>query len=155
MGQRRVLCFIKWRRWINKNTRPFPCWPTGSSWESSFLFHIQVSPKILRCCKCNWRKIGIGYRDIGILSSGRFLLRWFELLCWWVWLLMSKDRIQKKGNSKINLEWLFQSIASVSWVVSVIVYGSYELGDCLQLLAATSWTVSNFMNYLSQQKAQS
>ena len=68
---------------------------------------------------------------------------------------MSKDRVQKKGNSKINLEWLFQSIASVSWIISVVVYGSYELGDCLQLLAATSWTVSNFMNYFSQQKAQS
>jgi len=63
---------------------------------------------------------------------------------------MGDDFIQKKSYSKINLEWLFQSIASVSWVISVFVYGSYELGDCLQLLAAISWTVSNFMNYFNQ-----
>ncbi len=55
-----------------------------------------------------------------------------------------------RDSSGINLEWLFQSIASVSWIVSVIVYGSYELGDCLQLLAAVSWTISNFMNYYRQ-----
>ena len=60
---------------------------------------------------------------------------------------MSKGLVQKKSNNKVKLEWLFQIIASVSWMVSVFVYGSYGLGDCLQLLAAAAWTASNVMSY--------
>ena len=45
----------------------------------------------------------------------------------------------------MNSEWLFQFIASVAWVASVFVYGSYELGDCLQLTAASAWTISNLI----------
>ena len=43
------------------------------------------------------------------------------------------------------LAWLFQLLASCAWVASVIVYGSYESGDILQLLAALCWTLSNFI----------
>ena len=39
--------------------------------------------------------------------------------------------------------WFFQLAASVSWVVSVIIYNSYETGDIFQFLAALCWTVSN------------
>ena len=38
---------------------------------------------------------------------------------------------------------VFQLLASCAWVASVIVYGSYESGDILQLLAAVCWTLSN------------
>ncbi len=60
---------------------------------------------------------------------------------------MSEELIQGKVKSKICLAWLFQLIASLSWMISVFVYGSYELGDCLQLLAASAWTVSNVISF--------
>ena len=45
---------------------------------------------------------------------------------------MNKDLVQKKEQSKIKLECLFQLIASIAWATSVFVYGSYGLGDRLQ-----------------------
>ena len=39
-----------------------------------------------------------------------------------------------------------QSVASISWVVSVFVYGDlpdWGAGDWLQFVAATAWTASN------------
>ena len=65
---------------------------------------------------------------------------------------MSEELVQEKGKSKICMAWLFQLIASLSWMVSVFVYGSYELGDCLQLLAASAWTVSNIISYFNSFK---
>ena len=41
------------------------------------------------------------------------------------------------------LAWLFQTLASLSWVVSVVVYDSYNPGDVLQLTAALCWSLSN------------
>ena len=64
-------------------------------------------------------------------------------------MLMQEESVQKKVKSNISIQWLCQLIASLSWFTSVIVYGSFELGDCLQLLAASAWTVSNIMNYFS------
>lgn len=60
---------------------------------------------------------------------------------------MQEELVQKKFKANIRITWLCQLIASSSWFVSVIAYGSFELGDCLQLLAASTWTVSNIMNY--------
>ena len=60
---------------------------------------------------------------------------------------MQKELVQKKITTDISIPWLCQLIASLSWFASVIVYGSFELGDCLQLLAASAWTVSNVMAY--------
>jgi len=60
--------------------------------------------------------------------------------------------VQKKVKTGIGLGWFCQLVASLSWIISVIVYGSYELGDCLQLLAASAWTVSNIMNFFSENK---
>ena len=56
----------------------------------------------------------------------------------------------KKEQSKVNYEWLFQLIASLSWVVSVFVYGIEGAGDWLQLLAASSWTMANIFSYINQ-----
>jgi hypothetical protein len=55
----------------------------------------------------------------------------------------------------MNSEWLFQFIASVAWVMSVFVYGSYGLGDCLQLLAASAWTISNLISLANKRKNSS
>ena len=51
----------------------------------------------------------------------------------------------KNFRPNVSLLWLFQLIASTSWMVSVFVYGSFALGDYLQLIAASSWTISNII----------
>ena len=62
-------------------------------------------------------------------------------------MLNNKAIANEKVKSGINPGLLLQLVASVSWIISVIVYGSYELGDCLQLLAASAWTFSNIMSH--------
>ena len=62
---------------------------------------------------------------------------------------MQEESVRKQVKAGINLPWLFQLIASLSWFSAVIVYGSFELSDCLQLLAASSWTVSNILKYFA------
>jgi hypothetical protein len=42
-----------------------------------------------------------------------------------------------------QLEWLGQTVASLCWIASVLVYGISSAGDWLQLIAATSWLVAN------------
>ena len=63
---------------------------------------------------------------------------------------MREELVQKEIKTSISIQWLCQLIASLSWFASVIVYGSFELGDCLQLLAASAWTVSNIVTYFSK-----
>ena len=41
---------------------------------------------------------------------------------------MRKGLVQKEVKTNINIQWLCQLIASLSWFTSVIVYGSFELG---------------------------
>ena len=43
----------------------------------------------------------------------------------------------------LRVEWLGQTIASVSWIASVFTYGISSTGDWLQLLAASAWFVAN------------
>ena len=56
-------------------------------------------------------------------------------------------------NSRINkmmsLEWLGQTVASGAWIVSVFVYGLASTGDYLQLVAASSWMLSNIATIIS------
>ena len=56
-------------------------------------------------------------------------------------------------NSRINkmmsLEWLGQTVASGAWIVSVFVYGLASTGDYLQLVAASSWMLSNVAAVIS------
>ena len=47
-----------------------------------------------------------------------------------------------------TFEWLGQTIASLSWIVSLFFYGISSTGDWLQLLAASSWMVSNIASIL-------
>jgi hypothetical protein len=53
-----------------------------------------------------------------------------------------------KVNNKFSFGTLLQLIASLSWIASVIVYGSFGLGDYLQLIAASAWTISNILNLI-------
>ena len=44
----------------------------------------------------------------------------------------------------LRIEWLGQTIASVSWIASVFAYGApSKTGDWLQLLAASAWLAAN------------
>ena len=49
----------------------------------------------------------------------------------------------------MSIEWLGQTIASGSWIISVFVYGLSSTGDYLQLVAASSWMLSNIAAVIS------
>ena len=61
--------------------------------------------------------------------------------------LNGNSAIIKSNNTRLgkmlSLEWLGQTIASGAWIVSVFVYGLASTGDYLQLVAASSWMLSN------------
>ena len=52
-------------------------------------------------------------------------------------------------NKMMSLEWLGQTVASGAWIVSVFVYGLASTGDYLQLVAASSWMLSNIATIIS------
>ena len=54
----------------------------------------------------------------------------------------------------LRLEWLGQTVASISWIVSVFTYGISETGDWLQLLAASAWLVANIATLLKHESAE-
>ena len=62
---------------------------------------------------------------------------------------LPKNKPQSRLDKMISLEWLGQTIASGSWIVSVFVYGLTSTGDYLQLLAASSWMLSNIAAVIS------
>ncbi len=39
--------------------------------------------------------------------------------------------------------WFGQTMASISWIASVLIYDLNSAGDWLQLLAASSWLLAN------------
>ncbi|MEM9701132.1 MAG: hypothetical protein AAF907_01660 [Planctomycetota bacterium] len=43
----------------------------------------------------------------------------------------------------LTLSWLGQTVASGCWIASVFVYGLSEVGDVLQLAAASAWMIAN------------
>tara|TARA_X000001036_G_scaffold439820_1_gene492495 strand:+ start:254 stop:490 length:237 start_codon:yes stop_codon:yes gene_type:complete len=49
----------------------------------------------------------------------------------------------------MSVGWLGQTIASMCWILSVFAYGISTTGDWLQLLAASSWMVSNIAGIFS------
>ena len=56
----------------------------------------------------------------------------------------------------MGVEWLGQTIASLCWIVSVFVYSDGSLpegnGDWLQLIAASSWMISNMSSILPKKE---
>jgi hypothetical protein len=56
---------------------------------------------------------------------------------------------QTRMGKMMSVEWLGQTIASGSWIVSVFVYGLASTGDYLQLVAASSWMLSNIASVIS------
>jgi len=60
-----------------------------------------------------------------------------------------KNNSQTRIGKMMSIEWLGQTIASGSWIVSVFVYGLTSTGDYLQLVAASSWMLSNIASVIS------
>ena len=60
-----------------------------------------------------------------------------------------KNNSQTRMGKMMSIEWLGQTIASGSWIVSVFVYGLTSTGDYLQLVAASSWMLSNIASVIS------
>ncbi len=50
---------------------------------------------------------------------------------------------KKKIFHRININKSLQLLASVSWMVSVLIYGLNSSADYFQLIASCAWTVSN------------
>ena len=48
----------------------------------------------------------------------------------------------------MSFEWIGQTLASLCWIISVFVYGITSTGDWLQLMAASSWMLSNIASIL-------
>lgn len=43
----------------------------------------------------------------------------------------------------LRVEWLGQTVASLCWIASMLIYGIHSPGDWLQLLAASAWLLAN------------
>ena len=61
---------------------------------------------------------------------------------------ISTAPIQTRLEKMSSLEWLGQTVASLCWIISVFSYGISTTGDWLQLLAASSWMLSNISSIL-------
>ncbi|MEM1030920.1 MAG: hypothetical protein AAF928_04260 [Myxococcota bacterium] len=61
----------------------------------------------------------------------------------------SKSRLARA----LSVEWLGQMVASLCWMVSMLVYGIQSPGDWLQMGAATAWSVANIASLLSSDAA--
>ena len=56
---------------------------------------------------------------------------------------MLNKNIEISIGKTLSLEWIGQTLASLCWIVSVFVYEISEIGDWLQLIAASCWMISN------------
>lgn len=52
----------------------------------------------------------------------------------------------EQGGMSEVAAWAFQMFASLAWIVSVVLYDSWQTGDAFQMLAASAWTVSNLLS---------
>ena len=56
---------------------------------------------------------------------------------------------QIRLSKMMRIEWIGQTLASLFWIVSVFAYGGPEgLGDWLQLMATSSWMLSNIASIM-------
>ncbi len=51
--------------------------------------------------------------------------------------------IEIRLSKMLSFEWIGQTLASLCWIISVFIYGISSTGDWLQLMAASSWMLSN------------
>ena len=51
--------------------------------------------------------------------------------------------VETRISKMMSFEWIGQTLASLCWIISVFIYGISSTGDWLQLMAASSWMLSN------------
>ena len=51
--------------------------------------------------------------------------------------------IETRLSKMMSFEWIGQTLASLCWIISVFIYEISSTGDWLQLMAASSWMLSN------------
>ena len=51
--------------------------------------------------------------------------------------------IETRLSKMMSFDWIGQTLASLCWIISVFFYGISSRGDWLQLMAASSWMLSN------------
>ena len=56
--------------------------------------------------------------------------------------------VETRLSKMMSFEWIGQTLASLCWMISVFAYGISSTGDWLQLMAASSWMLSNIASIL-------
>ena len=56
--------------------------------------------------------------------------------------------IETRLSKMMSFEWIGQTLASLCWIISVFGYGLSSAGDWLQLMAASSWMLSNIASII-------
>lgn len=56
---------------------------------------------------------------------------------------VASNAVQPRLKIVLQIEWLGQTVASLSWIASVLSYGITSTGDWLQLVAASAWLLAN------------
>ena len=56
---------------------------------------------------------------------------------------LDSRQVETRISKMMSFEWLGQTLASLCWIISVFIYGISSTGDWLQLMAASSWMLSN------------
>ena len=63
-------------------------------------------------------------------------------------LSLDSRHVETRLSKMMSFEWVGQTLASLCWMISVFVYGITSTGDWLQLMAASSWMLSNIASIL-------
>jgi hypothetical protein len=61
---------------------------------------------------------------------------------------LDSRQVETRISKMMSFEWLGQTLASLCWIISVFVYGISSTGDWLQLMAASSWMLSNIASVI-------
>ena len=61
---------------------------------------------------------------------------------------VSSSPVETRVSKMMSFEWIGQTLASLCRIISVFVYGLNSTGDWLQLMAASSWMLSNIASII-------
>ena len=61
---------------------------------------------------------------------------------------LNSRHVETRLSKMMSFEWIGQTLASLCWMISVFAYGISATGDWLQLMAASSWMLSNIASII-------
>ena len=61
---------------------------------------------------------------------------------------LDSRHVETRLSKMMSFEWIGQTLASLCWMISVFAYGISSTGDLLQLMAASSWMLSNIASII-------